>query len=134
MLACEITSPPTFRLFNVTPFTAPQISILPLCTPIPVSNVFLAPASTAHRNRNSPNTTTMSDGIGKSVCIIGAGAFGLAALKNFLEEGFEATAYERNSYIGGLWHASGDTTQTTALRGTVSNLSKYMVRPPWKLE
>lgn len=75
----------------------------------------------------------MSDEVGKSVCVIGAGAFGLAALKNLLEAGFEATAYERNNHIGGLWHVSGDTTQTTALRGKVSNLSKYMVRRPSKL-
>lgn len=28
---------------------------------------------------------------------------GLVALKNLLEEGFEAVGLERNEYLGGLW-------------------------------
>jgi cation diffusion facilitator CzcD-associated flavoprotein CzcO len=34
------------------------------------------------------------------------GAAGLAALKNFLEEGFDAAAFETRSYVGGLWKFS----------------------------
>ncbi|OQO00824.1 hypothetical protein B0A48_13511 [Cryoendolithus antarcticus] len=67
-----------------------------------------------------------SDGLGKSICVVGAGAFGLTAVKNFLEEGFEVTCFERNSYIGGLWHSTLDPTQTSTLTGTVSNVSKHL--------
>nr|OQO16618.1 hypothetical protein B0A51_14119 [Rachicladosporium sp. CCFEE 5018] len=67
-----------------------------------------------------------SDGLGKSICVIGAGAFGLTAVKNFVEEGFEVTCFERNSYIGGLWHSTLDPTQTSTLIGTVSNVSKHL--------
>ncbi|KAK4541769.1 hypothetical protein LTR36_007478 [Oleoguttula mirabilis] len=66
----------------------------------------------------------MSGGLGKSVCIIGAGALGLVATKNFLEEGFDVTTFERNAYVGGLWHHTKDTTQTSAHPATRSNISK----------
>ncbi|KAK6432798.1 hypothetical protein LTR95_011026 [Oleoguttula sp. CCFEE 5521] len=74
-----------------------------------------------------------SDGLGKSVCVIGAGAFGLTAVKNFLEEGFEVTCYERNSYIGGLWHSTLDPTQTSTLTGTISNVSKHLIQDYFEL-
>ncbi|KAK6425941.1 hypothetical protein LTR95_016189, partial [Oleoguttula sp. CCFEE 5521] len=74
-----------------------------------------------------------SDGLGKSVCVIGAGAFGLTAVKNFLEEGFQVTCFERNSYIGGLWHSTLDPTQTSTLTGTVSNVSKHLVQDYFEL-
>lgn len=32
------------------------------------------------------------------------GALGLVAMKNMLEEGFRVTAFDRNPYVGGLWH------------------------------
>ena len=83
-----------------------------------------------HPRPSSPlahlHTTDMAPHLDKSTCIIGAGAFGLTTLKNFLEAGFTAVAYERSAHIGGLWHVSNDTKQTTALKGTVSNLSKFM--------
>jgi dimethylaniline monooxygenase (N-oxide forming) len=44
------------------------------------------------------------------VAIVGAGPLGLMALKNLREAGFEATAYDRRSYVGGLWKQSTDAT------------------------
>lgn len=70
----------------------------------------------------------MSDGLGTNVCVIGAGALGLAAVKNLLEQSFTVTAYERSSSVGGLWRTSSNSTQTTALEGTISNISKIGVR------
>lgn len=42
------------------------------------------------------------------VAVIGAGPFGLAGLKNMRESGFDATAFERRSYVGGIWKHSQD--------------------------
>lgn len=39
-----------------------------------------------------------------------AGALGLVTLKNLLEEGFDATGFERKSYVGGLWKYTLDET------------------------
>ena len=39
----------------------------------------------------------------KRVCIIGAGPSGITALKNILDEGIEAIAYDRNKEVGGNW-------------------------------
>lgn len=39
---------------------------------------------------------------------------GLAALKNFLEEGFDATAFDKNDYVGGLWHFTENADITSA--------------------
>lgn len=62
-----------------------------------------------------------------TVAVIGLGAAGLTALKNLREEGFEATGFERNGYIGGLWKYSEDD-QTSVLASTVVNISKERVR------
>ncbi|XP_011209077.2 uncharacterized protein LOC105230162 [Bactrocera dorsalis] len=40
---------------------------------------------------------------GKRVCVIGAGTAGLCALKNSLQQGMDAIAYEQCSEIGGTW-------------------------------
>jgi len=39
----------------------------------------------------------------KSVCIIGAGVAGLAAIKTCLEDGLVPTCFERHSQLGGVW-------------------------------
>ena len=44
----------------------------------------------------------------KRLGIIGAGAAGLTSIKNALEAGFEPTAYEKSSWLGGLWYYSED--------------------------
>jgi heterodisulfide reductase subunit A-like polyferredoxin len=71
-----------------------------------------------------------SDGLRKRVAIVGAGPLGLIATKNFAEEGFDVTTFERNEYVGGLWHITSDPTQTCVLPGTITNTSKLTVRPP----
>lgn len=50
-----------------------------------------------------------------------SGAIGLVALKNLLEEGFDATAFERNDYVGGLWHFTEDTGKTSVTESEFSN-------------
>ncbi|MFC4334381.1 flavin-containing monooxygenase [Salininema proteolyticum] len=40
----------------------------------------------------------------EAVCVIGAGACGLIAVKNLRENGFEVDCYERDTVIGGLWN------------------------------
>lgn len=52
---------------------------------------------------------------------LGSGAIGLVALKNLLEEGFDATAFERNDYVGGLWHFTEDTGKTSVTKVEFSN-------------
>ncbi|KAI2602554.1 FAD/NAD(P)-binding domain-containing protein [Hypoxylon sp. NC1633] len=60
------------------------------------------------------------------IAVIGLGPAGLTALKNLREEGFDAIALERRNQIGGLWSFSSDTTVTSALSGTVCNVSKFV--------
>ena len=38
------------------------------------------------------------------VCVIGAGAGGLTAIKNLREYGFEVDCYERETGVGGMWN------------------------------
>lgn len=42
------------------------------------------------------------------VVVIGAGAVGSLALKQFKEDGFDVTGFEARTYVGGLWKDSGD--------------------------
>lgn len=51
------------------------------------------------------------------IAVIGAGAAGLAMLKNLRQEGLEATAFERLPHIGGNWKFTDDPTATSVLRG-----------------
>ncbi|KAK0377910.1 hypothetical protein CLIM01_04714 [Colletotrichum limetticola] len=57
------------------------------------------------------------------VAVIGLGAFGIVALKNLAEEGFEVTGFERNPYVGGLWKFTRED-KTSVLPTTVVNISK----------
>ncbi|PGH04740.1 hypothetical protein AJ80_08470 [Polytolypa hystricis UAMH7299] len=59
-----------------------------------------------------------------TIAVVGCGVSGLAALKNFREEGFDAVAFDRRSYVGGLWRFS-DGLETTVLSTTISNVSRY---------
>lgn len=87
----------------------------------------------------------MSDGIGNSVCVVGTGVMGLMAPKTLPyaglgartppgeadmvtnQEGFDVVAYERRSYVGGLWHATMDKPQASVLPETFTNGSKWLV-------
>lgn len=66
--------------------------------------------------------------VGDHVCVIGAGALGLTAIKNLMEQGLKVTAFERNDRLGGNWDVSGKKDQVTALDWTSANLSKQTVR------
>ncbi|KAK2770642.1 dimethylaniline monooxygenase 2 [Colletotrichum kahawae] len=61
---------------------------------------------------------------GNKVAVIGMGSLGLVALKNCLEEGFEAIGFERSSYVGGLWKYTPDASKTSVLPTTIVNISK----------
>ena len=58
------------------------------------------------------------------VVVIGAGALGLIALKQFKEDGFDVTGYESRSYVGGLWKDSSDSTISVHAT-TIFNTSKF---------
>ena len=58
-----------------------------------------------------------------SVAVVGLGAQGLVAVKNLLEQGFRVTGFDRNDYVGGIWHYSAEH-QVTALPTTVVNISR----------
>ncbi|GGK26450.1 monooxygenase [Pilimelia terevasa] len=51
---------------------------------------------------------------GGAVCVIGAGAAGLAAVKNLREHGFEVDCYERETDVGGLWNWRHERSPVTA--------------------
>ncbi|KAF4463612.1 flavin-containing monooxygenase [Fusarium albosuccineum] len=61
----------------------------------------------------------------KTVAVIGAGPTGISVLKQLLEDGFNATLFERRSTVGGLWAFDADHGWTTAPKDTQANISKY---------
>lgn len=65
---------------------------------------------------------------GNRVCVIGAGALGLVAIKNLTEQGLDVTAFERSHQLGGTWGWTLDKPdQVTATELTTSNTSKQTV-------
>lgn len=62
----------------------------------------------------------------KRYCIIGAGACGLAVVKNFKERGIPFDCFEREADIGGLWNeASPHRVYETTHLNTSKRLSRY---------
>ncbi|EDV20464.1 uncharacterized protein TRIADDRAFT_51000 [Trichoplax adhaerens] len=62
------------------------------------------------------------------VAIIGAGASGLASLKECLDEGIEPIVFEKEEYIGGLWKYSEKIGKGgTVYRSTIINTSKEIM-------
>lgn len=57
------------------------------------------------------------------VAVIGLGAQGLVTVKNLVEQGFDVQAFDRNDYVGGIWHYSSDQ-RLSALPTTVVNASR----------
>lgn len=64
---------------------------------------------------------------------------GIVAVKNLLEEGFNVTGFDRNGYVGGLWHFTEDedtlsvlecklTTQLQAVVEVLKDSSNYCKR------
>lgn len=66
--------------------------------------------------------------MGKRICVIGAGASGITAIKECLESGFSVVCYEKVDYTGGLWrfHDSDVDGIASVTRATVINSSKEM--------
>jgi hypothetical protein len=54
----------------------------------------------------------------KRVCVIGAGPSGITALKNLLDEGIEAIAYDRNEDVGGNWIYSEEESHSSVFETT----------------
>ncbi|MCJ1355306.1 MAG: hypothetical protein MMC33_005297 [Icmadophila ericetorum] len=61
----------------------------------------------------------------QKVAVVGGGAFGLAAVKNLRDEGFDVTCFEKRNTIGGLWASARETDITSTLPTTLSNVTKY---------
>ncbi|WP_425570871.1 flavin-containing monooxygenase [Rugosimonospora acidiphila] len=58
---------------------------------------------------------------GGTVCVIGAGASGLTAVKNLLEHGFAVDCYERETGVGGAWNWRHDRSPVYASTHLVSS-------------
>jgi hypothetical protein len=65
--------------------------------------------------------STHSSDRGDSVCVIGAGASGLAAVKNLVEHGFQVDCYERETGVGGLWNWRQDRSPVYATAHVISS-------------
>ena len=66
----------------------------------------------------------------KSVCIIGAGASGLTAIKCCKDEGLAPVCFERTEELGGLWNyheQQREDGQASVYKSTVINTSKEMM-------
>ena len=62
------------------------------------------------------------------VCVIGAGAAGLTAVKALTEEGVPFDCFELGSQIGGLWRYRNDSGLSPIYRGLHINTSKRMMQ------
>ena len=64
---------------------------------------------------------------GDTVCVIGAGASGLAAIKNLKEYGFAVDCYERETGVGGAWNWRHDRSPVYASTHLISSkpLTQY---------
>jgi NADPH-dependent 2,4-dienoyl-CoA reductase/sulfur reductase-like enzyme len=58
---------------------------------------------------------------GRAVCVIGAGASGLTAIKNLREQGFAVDCYERETGVGGAWNWRHDRSPVYASTHLVSS-------------
>ncbi|AGL15428.1 NAD(P)/FAD-dependent oxidoreductase [Actinoplanes sp. N902-109] len=56
-----------------------------------------------------------------AVCVIGAGASGLATVKNLREQGFAVDCYERETGVGGAWNWRHDRSPVTATTHLISS-------------
>lgn len=54
----------------------------------------------------------------KRVCVIGAGPSGITALKNVLDQGIDATAFDRNKDVGGNWIYSENESHSSVFETT----------------
>lgn len=59
------------------------------------------------------------------VVYIRIGVLGLTALKNLREEGFDAVAFDRHDYVGGLWRFTDDENTTSVTEGMFIIISGF---------
>jgi thioredoxin reductase len=83
------------------------------------------PTSTDHGSHES-GSTLRRDGRpvydrGDTVCVVGAGASGLAAVKNLKEHGFAVDCYERETGVGGAWNWRHDRSPVYASTHLISS-------------
>jgi hypothetical protein len=72
---------------------------------------------------------------GEKVCVIGAGASGLLAVKNLVEHGFAVDCYERETGVGGLWNWRHDRSPVYASTHVISSKATTQIpdfpMPDW---
>ena len=61
----------------------------------------------------------------KKVAVIGAGPSGITAIKNFIDEGFDVTAFERCDGVGGNWRFNDPSGHSSVFETTHIISSKY---------
>lgn len=62
-----------------------------------------------------------------SLAVVGAGLAGLAAIKEFVSQGFDVVAFEKYDDIGGIWRYQENPEYLSISLNTVTNSSKYLV-------
>ena len=74
---------------------------------------------------NQPDVPTRGDPDGaiRTVAVIGGGAAGIAALRQMLSRGLDATLFERADDVGGLWNYD-DPRASKVFNGVVQNVTK----------
>jgi len=74
--------------------------------------------------------TAMRAAPGQSVCVIGAGMSGLAAIRALVSAGQAVTAYEAGSSIGGMWRYGNDSGLSAAYESLQANTSRRRMQYP----
>jgi cation diffusion facilitator CzcD-associated flavoprotein CzcO len=79
------------------------------------------------RERGRKKGGTVMSQTKKNVCVIGAGASGLVAAKELLDEGHRVTCFERYDKLGGVFCPSADAGRSGAYDSTRLTISNYMM-------
>ncbi len=61
----------------------------------------------------------------KKVAVIGTGPSGITAIKNFIDEGFDVTAFDRCDVVGGNWRFNDPSGHSSVFETTHIISSKY---------
>ncbi|MDX1907789.1 MAG: NAD(P)-binding domain-containing protein [Bacteroidia bacterium] len=66
----------------------------------------------------------------KDVCVIGAGACGISAIRQLKAAGLDPVCYEKGSDVGGVWRYNNDNGHSAAYRSLHINTNRYMMAYP----